>query len=189
MLLLLVYIDLRVSFSLEHFHKRIYTFVSLKFLMASGKVRGHDSELLWPLLKIYNFHTNFKFWFTKIKLWVGNMPFCLNGHYATIKFILYYMCTHKLIFLFQYHIQEQLKKPGVFKLWLILISTNVTFMPDLEDTTKNILQVVLYLFIPQRVHAQIQKIVPREGGGVQCIIKFSWRRGGGSEAYSCNFIT
>lgn len=65
-------------------------------------------------------------------------------------------------------------------------------MPDLEDTTKNILQVVLYLFIPQRVHAQIQKIVPREeGGGVQCIIKFSWRRGGGggSEAYSCNFIT
>lgn len=147
--------------------------------MASGKVRGHDSELLWPLLKIYNFHTNFKFWFTKIKLWVGKMPFCLNGHYATIKFILYYMCTHKLIFLFQYHIQEQLKKPGVFKLWLILISTNVTFMPDLEDTTKNILQVVLYLFIPQRVHAQIQKIVPREGGGVQCIIKFSWRRGGG----------
>lgn len=52
-------------------------------------------------------------------------------------------------------------------------------MPDLEDTTKNILQVVLYLFIPQRVHAQIQKIVPREGGGVQCMIKFSWRRGGG----------
>lgn len=102
--------------------------------MASGKVRGHDSELLWPLLKIYNFHTNFKFWFTKIKLWVGNMPFCLNGHYATIKFILYYMCTHNLIFPFQYHIQEQLKKPGVFKLWLILISTNVTFMPDLEDT-------------------------------------------------------
>lgn len=53
-------------------------------------------------------------------------------------------------------------------------------MPDLEDTTKNILQVVLYLFIPQRVHAQIQKIVPREeGGGVQCIIKFPGGGGGG----------
>lgn len=165
MLLLLVYIDLRVSFSLEHFHKRIYTFVSLKFLMASGKVRGHDSELLWPLLKIYNFHTNFKFWFTKIKLWVGNMPFCLNGHYATIKFILYYMCTHKLIFLFQYHIQEQLKKPGVFKLWLILISTNVTFMPDLEDTTKTFCRLFYTFLYHKGFTRRFRKLFRGRGGG------------------------